>query len=221
MDRRSFLLGSLAWTASVFGEPPEQWTAGKDYVSLPSTARSISARSGTIEVTEVFAYNCIHCYRFESYLQEWLSHQSDHVKFRRVPAIWHDRRPYARLYYTLQILKRGELDHSVFEAIHQEHSLPTQNQDEIAPALVKFAEGHSIARDKFLDVYNSSAVQAGVEESLRLMEVYQITETPSIVVNGRYMTNPSYLEGKSRNTEEAVFHALMDLTSDLVAREAA
>jgi thiol:disulfide interchange protein DsbA len=222
MDRRSFLLGSFAWTTSVLAVPANQWTAGKDYVALPSRTLSTSARSGAIEVTEVFAYTCSHCYRFESYIQKWLSHQPIYIEFGRIPGIWEDwQRPFARLYYTLQLLKRSDLDRSVFEAIHRDNSLPTRNPDVITPALVKFAEKHSIAKDRFEEVYNSPAVQARFEEGLQLMKSYQITETPSIVVNGKYMTNVSHLSGGTRNTEEAIFQALMDLTSDLVAREAA
>src|SRR5258708_5151779 len=111
MDRRFFFFGSMACTASAFSGPQGKWTAGRVFLTLPATTHSTSARDGTIEVTEVFVYTCVHCFRFESYIQEWLGHQPAYVQFERVPAIWADwQDPYARLYYTLQILKRSDLN---------------------------------------------------------------------------------------------------------------
>jgi thiol:disulfide interchange protein DsbA len=62
------------------------YQAGKHYVVLDQPVRT--ADPSKIEVAEVFAYTCGHCFTFEPLLQAWKKQQRDDVVVVQVPAIW-------------------------------------------------------------------------------------------------------------------------------------
>src|SRR5512138_2728987 len=93
--------------------PPGGWREGVHYLTLPSAASHVPA--GKVGLIEVFSYSCSGCYKFEPYLVQWRATLSDHVDFTRIPAVWTaEARAYARLYYTLQTLRRNDLDTAIF-----------------------------------------------------------------------------------------------------------
>ena len=77
--------------------------------------------AGKVEVNEVFWYGCGHCYALDPALESWKAEKPAYVEFVRVPVIWGPmHRQHAKLYYTLQALRRPDLHSKVFDAIHQQ-----------------------------------------------------------------------------------------------------
>jgi protein dithiol oxidoreductase (disulfide-forming) len=152
-------------------------------------------RGEHVEVIEFFWYGCPYCWELQASLEEWLKRKPGDVTLRRVPALLGDSRlPHARIYYALEAL--GELDRLHQQVYHGYHveGLPMGKPDVVA----QWAVRHGITREKWLDAYNSDAV---VRKSLRARELtlaHDVQGTPSIVVDGRYLTSSS-MTGGARN----------------------
>lgn len=170
-------------------------------------AQPTSADEGMIEVIEIFSYGCSHCHRFEPILERWLKTKPANVKFVQLPAIFNGTLAmYARAFYAAEAL--GVLDkiHTpFFEAIHlQKRRMNTET--EIAAL---FAE-HGVDQKKFEKAFRSFAVEAKVRRAAELGKRYGVQATPSMVVNGKYITDPGKTNG---------FQGMISVVNDLVKQE--
>lgn len=147
-----------------------------------------------IEVIEFFWYGCPHCYNLQPPLERWISRKPADVTVRHIPAILRDSwAPHARIYYTLEALGEVERLHQrVYFSYHVEE-LALSNPDVVSGWAVR----NGISRERWEEAYNSAAVQRKVEEAGRLSRAYSIAGTPSLVVNGRYLTSSSMAESMS------------------------
>ncbi len=219
MDRRLFVLGGTAWTLRAFSQPPTGgWKEGVHYATLPS-GQPIAARAGSVEVVEAFSYTCIHCYHFEAHLRDWLQHKPAYVNFIRLPSLWDDRhRAHARLYYTLQVLGRNDLDDAAFTAIHRDgNPLFSSDPKETSELQNRFAAERAIPIESFTAAYNSTAVSSRLQFDAELLKRFEIVETPSIVVNGKYMTNGYHLRAPGYDSDDLIFSRMIELTNYLVS----
>lgn len=144
-----------------------------------------------IEVIDFFWYGCPHCYNLQPALERWISRKPADVTVRRIPAILRDSwAPHARIYYTLEALGEVERLHQrVYHGYHVEELFMSKPE-----VMSEWAVRNGIARERWDEAYNSPAVQRKVEEAARLTRAYGITGTPSLVVNGRYLTSGSMAE---------------------------
>jgi protein dithiol oxidoreductase (disulfide-forming) len=219
MDRRFFIISATAWTATSGSTPTSpRWQQGIQYIELPIKHGDGSPSTTPTEVIEAFSYTCIHCYRFEPYVQNWLRIKPSLVRFSRLPSLWDDRhRAHARLYYTLQALGRGDLDRAVFTAIHDDDNpLFVADMKATQTMQAKFAEQHSISLESFTAAYTSTAVAAQLETDANLLRQFQITETPALVINRKYMTDASHMNSSGGSSEETTFSQLIELMNYLV-----
>jgi thiol:disulfide interchange protein DsbA len=173
----------LAASGSVAAEPMED----VDYVLIPPQP---GAGGDRIEVIEFFYYGCNSCYRFESILAGWLKKLAPDVSFKRVPAL---RRtewvPLTRLYFALdQAGALHRLHGEVYTAIH-ENGINLGNPSE----LFKWAEKNGLDRTSFGNIMNSESTGANVQKARDTTVAYGIRATPSMVVDGRYMTSGGML----------------------------
>ena len=51
---------------------------------------------------------------------------------------------------------------------------------------------------QFAEVYGSFGVDSRVQRAIQMSKAYQLSGTPSLVVNGRYLTSPSMTQGQER-----------------------
>jgi thiol:disulfide interchange protein DsbA len=58
----------------------------------------------------------------------------------------------------------------------------------------EWAVRNGIARERWDTTYNSAAVQRKVEEAIELTRAYNVTGTPALVVDGRYLTSGNLSE---------------------------
>ena len=145
-----------------------------------------------IEVVEFFWYGCPYCYRFEPHFTAWLNRQRADVVVRRVPAVFRESWiPHARLYYTLE--KLGALDRlhrQVYESYHVAN-MPLNTFDSIAD----WAASHGIDRERWLMVYRSDDISSRVMDAQDQLRRYAVSGTPSVVVDGRYLTSSGMTPG--------------------------
>lgn len=164
----------------------------------------LSVTSG-IEVIDFFWYGCPHCHNLQPALERWISRKPADVTVRRIPAILRDSwAPHARIYYTLEALGEVERLHQrVYYSYHVEDLALSK-----AEVVSDWAVRNGIARERWDEAYNSAAVQRKVDEAARLSRAYSIAGTPSLVVNGRYLTSSSMSE--SLNGVIVILDGLID-----------
>jgi thiol:disulfide interchange protein DsbA len=191
--------------------PDGRWTAGTHYVPLvPAQPTSVGA--GEVEVVEVFWYGCPHCYALEPYLDSWDKGNADYVKLVKVPVIWSPgHRAQARLFYALEALGRSDLHKKVFQAIHEGRNQMLAGSEQATTKLfVDFARANGIDEKKFMSAYNSFGVNSNLQRAERLTQAYRISSVPTIVVNGKYVTDIEKARGHGELTQ---------LLDDLAASE--
>jgi thiol:disulfide interchange protein DsbA len=176
-----------------------QWRLGEHYVQLPSEVPTHSTGS-RVEVVDVFWYSCPHCNDLEPYLKRWEKSKPAYVDFVHVPVQWRrEQLADARLYYTLASLGREDLHQSVYDVIHREHRYLFARTDAQTFSLqVAFAVKHGIAGDRFAQAARSERVATELAEAERKVRAYRITTTPSIVINGRFVTDDSRAGGQAQ-----------------------
>lgn len=209
--------GLVALSAAASPASPQN---GLDYRTLDQPQQT--APGNKVEVTEFFWYSCPHCFAFEPELENWVKKQGDKINFKRVPIAFRDSFiPQQKLYYTLEALgKVDELHKKVFNAIHVERQR-IDTDAEIADFIAK----QGIDKKKFLDMYNSFAVQTKVRQATQLQSAYQVDGVPLVAIDGRYLTSPSIVGKSIGNQPEAVLQSstlqVMDFLVAKAARERA
>jgi thiol:disulfide interchange protein DsbA len=141
-----------------------------------------------IEVIDFFWYGCPYCNELQPSMEDWAKRKPSDVVLRRVPAILRDSwAPHARIYYTLELL--GEVDRlhqRVYHGYHVEE-LSMSRPD----VMEQWAARNGIDRRKWLDAYYSPEVDARVARAHQLTRRYEVQGTPSLVVDGRFLTSSS------------------------------
>ena len=139
-----------------------------------------------IEVIEFFWYGCPYCNELQPALQGWIRRKPADVALRRVPAILRESwAPHARIFYTLEELGEVERLHlKVYESYHVERL--HMSKPDVA---VEWAAKNGIDRKRWLETYRSPAIDSKVQHAKVLSAAYTIQVTPTLVVEGRYLTS--------------------------------
>jgi thiol:disulfide interchange protein DsbA len=185
MYRRILLLGAILAVVSGIGAAADAGSQGYFTYNPPRATES----RDRIEVTEFFWYGCGHCYRLDPFIQPWLKKLPKDVVFRRIPAVFPGRdgapggwAPGAKLYYAMEAL--GLLDKlhgEVFDAIHKDR-INLSNEKLMLEWLAK----KGVDTTKFMEVYNSFAIQAKVSRAMQLSESHGLDGVPALIVDGHY-----------------------------------
>lgn len=212
------VVAALSLSLFAFGASatPANPQSGVDYRVLEKAQQTDSGNK--VEVTEFFGYFCPHCNSLEPLLVDWVKKQGDRIVFKRVPVAFRDTMiPQQKLYYTLEAMGRvDDLHPKVFQAIHvQRQPLDTD------AAITEFMVKQGVDKQKFLDIYNSFAVQSKVRRAAQLMQAYQVDGVPLLAVDGRFLTSPSIVANSVGNRPEPVLHAATFQVLDWLVAQAA
>ncbi|MEP3590023.1 MAG: thiol:disulfide interchange protein DsbA/DsbL [Marinobacter sp.] len=168
----------------------DTWQNGVHYRTL-STPVSTASDSG-VEVAEVFWYGCPHCYNFKPLSEAWEEQAPDYVNYVRLPAVLGESwAPHAFAFYALESM--GQLDKvhdALFEALASERR-PLNS----AESLADFVAGYGVDAEAFVDAYNSFAVRSRVRQAQTKIMGAQVTGTPTMLVNGKYVVNATMARG--------------------------
>ncbi len=161
-----------------------------------------------IEVLELFWYGCPHCYDLEPVMEKWLKNKPKNVGYVRLPAVLRDSWAFhAQVFYTFEALDLlGTLHQAFFDEIHKRKNR-VRNLAELTP----FLETHGVAKQTFLDAFNSFAVDSKMRHASMMSRRYQATGVPTIVVAGKYRLTVSSAGGHSQ---------LLELVNFLVSKAA-
>lgn len=190
----------------------ETFVEGKDFQRLDYPVRT--RNSAKIEVVEVFAYTCPHCFRFDPLVKVWKKQQPADVDFYPSPIVWDDLAQFhAQMFYAAQALfKLDRLHDSFFEAIHVQNNM--LNTPDKAYAL--FAK-QGVTRAQFDKVFDSAGVTSQVTQAKSRALSYRISGTPEMVVNGKYRVSGN-MAGKSLPEAQA-HQRMLQVVDFLIASE--
>jgi thiol:disulfide interchange protein DsbA len=160
-------------------------TEGVQYKPLrPAVPTSVAP--GKVEVVEVFWYACGHCYLLEPKLEAWVKKgKPANVELVRLPAVWNEvLKTHARLFYTIEILGKPQLHAEVFREINVRG-----NRLETPEKIEAFLTARGVSKADFQKAFSGFAVESKLARAADLNKRYRITSTPTVVVNGKYVTD--------------------------------
>lgn len=150
------------------------------------------ATGARIEVIDFFWYGCPHCNALQPALEAWRKRKPADVVLRRIPAILNESwKPHARIYYTLeQLNETARLHLQVYHGYHDERLYMSKPE-----VVADWAARHGIDRQRWLDAYYSTEVDHEVEHAKVLTKAYTVRYTPTLVVDGHYLTSGYFAPG--------------------------
>jgi thiol:disulfide interchange protein DsbA len=181
-------------------------TEGVTYKTLkPAVPTNVAP--GKVEVVAVFWYACGHCYLLEPRLAAWdKKGRPANVELVRMPAVWNEAvKMHARLFYTIEVLGKPQLHDEVFREINVRG-----NRLETPEKIEAFLAARGVAKADFQKTFNGFAVESKLARATDLNKRYRITSTPTIVVNGKYVTDVGMAGGEDK---------LFEVINALAARE--
>ena len=121
--------------------------------------------------------------------------------------MWNDLlKTHARVFYTAELLGKLPALHS---EIYREINVRGNRLD--TPAKIEaFFTSKGVSKQDFQKAFSSFAVETKLARAADLNKRYRITSTPTVVVNGRYVTDVQMAGSEA---------ALFNVVNDLAARE--
>ncbi len=147
---------------------------------------------GRIEVVELFWYGCPHCYRAEPYVKRWLKKKPENVYFKHIPAVFNSKWAFhAKAFYTAEALGVMDKFHpAMFDAIQVQHRKMATPEE-----LRKLFASLGVPEADFNKAFNSFMVDSRVRRATDLTRRYGISGVPSLVVDGKYVTDGPMANG--------------------------
>jgi thiol:disulfide interchange protein DsbA len=176
----------FCWLAYVCVALPAaaQQAKANDYREIPQQPIETGDR---IEVIDFFFYGCLYCNELLPRLSRWQQNSKPaDVVLRRMPVVRHDSWvPLAKTYFTLEAMGAADRLHAaVYYSYHVEDLYMSQEK-----VIAEWAAKHGLDRDKFMAIYRSDETRQKVERARKLTADYDIQGTPSLVVDGKYLTD--------------------------------
>lgn len=185
---------------------------GRDYTLVNPPQPTDSGRK--VEVVEFFWYGCPHCYHLEPSLKAWLKKKPADVEFKPIPGTFGSPNwePLTRTYYALDALGLvGKYHDALFAAIHEERDANKQRALVTDPrAIGDFLASKGVDKQKFLDAYNSFAVNSKAKRSEDLTRAFDVPGTPAFGVDGKYLVSPSNFAKADGSVNYDRFYFVLD-----------
>ncbi len=188
---------------------------GADFTAL-KTPQATQGSGKKIEVIEFFMYHCPACYALEPTVLEWVKKQGDNIVFRRIHLpLTGENDPEAHLFLTLEAMNlEAGLHAKVLATWHVERRRISSDADNI-----DWAVKNGIDKAKFLGFYNSFSVVSKLKGLSKMLSSYDVDSTPTFVVDGRYLTNPSMISAANGNLQhEPLYMATTKVLDALLAK---
>lgn len=194
MNRRQFTLAAVSVAAAPTAVGQDQFQQGQHFIAL--SQRQPTRDPKQLEVLEFFAYSCSHCNAFEPAIDAWQRKLPAGVVFRRIPVAFRESMVvHQRLYFTLEVLGLVKQVHpKVFHAVHVERRRLDQ-----APDIADFMATQGVDKDRFVRTFESFGVATMAKQASALASGYKVDGTPSIGVDGRWLTSGSMAGSNERS----------------------
>ena len=141
-----------------------------------------------IEVIDFFFYGCHFCNELRPRVERWSEKKDADVVLRRVPVVRRDSWvPLAKTYFALEAMGVSERLHgAVYTSYHVEDLYMSQEK-----VIEAWAAKQGLDAEKFMAIYRSDETRQKVERARKMTIDYDIQGTPSLVVDGKYLTDGS------------------------------
>lgn len=195
---------------------PDHPVNGAEFTTL-TTPQPALGGAKTVEVIEFFMYHCPACNSLEPQLLAWVKKQGGNIEFRRIHLPHNGAKdPEAHLFLTLEALRlEPSLHASVLNSWHVEHHELLSDQDNIDWAIKK-----GIDKNKFIDAYYSFSVTTKLQNLQRIAESYLVNSTPSLVIDGRFITGPGLIQDSNKALPPAQLDAALLQVADVLVLKA-
>ena len=179
---------------------------GVNYKPLKPT-QPTSVAPGKVEVVEVFWYACGHCYLLEPKLEAWSRKGKPvNAELVRLPATWNNTlKTHARVFYTMELLGKQNLNPEIWREINVKG-----NRLDTPAAIETFFTSRGVSKADFQKAFAGFAVDSKIMKAEDLNRRYKISGTPTVIVNGKYVTDISMAGSEDK---------LFEVINALVARE--
>jgi thiol:disulfide interchange protein DsbA len=186
--------------------PASAWKEGVHYKRL-SPVQPTSALPGQIEVTEAFWYGSAPCYVLDQSMDVWRKQKASYINFVRLPIMWGSaQRLHARMFYIAELLgKSEEFQAAMYRELQINKVAITNNQQ-----IQAFFETLGVSPEDFKRANGSPAIDASLKHAQIMGDRYRINAVPTIIINGRYVTDAVMAGGSAQ---------LLVLINELAARE--
>ncbi len=209
------LLVTLGFVSATVLASPAAPKEGSDFITLKNP-QATQATGKKIEIIEFFMYHCPACNALEPTINAWVQKQGDNIVFRRIHLpLTGAKDPEAHLFLTLEAMNlEASLHAKVLASWHVERNRLSSDDDNIA-----WAVKNGIDKAKFMSFYTSFSVLTKLQGLGKLVSSYQVDSTPTFVVDGRFLTNPSMIGGANSNiSREQLGAATMQVLEGLMAK---
>jgi thiol:disulfide interchange protein DsbA len=211
---RALLLALTVFSASAIAAPANP-VNGNEFLTLP-TAQPVQNAGKKVEVIEFFMYHCPACNAFEPELAKFIKANGDAIAFRRIHVPHTDiNDPEAHLFLTLEAMQNEDALHEkVMQTWHVDRKRLKNDNDNLEWALQ-----NGLDRTQFLEFYNSFSVTTRLKNLTRVVANYKVNNTPTLVIDGRYLTNPSMVMTSNPDLpQQMVGEATLQVVNALVTR---
>jgi len=204
---RILMMAALLLTAplSLMAQDDSRWRVGVHYYEIDQPD---VPKGDHVVVEEVFNYACPHCNSFQPAIGPWHGNLPQDVDFKRVPAIFNRSwEPFARAYLTFEAMGITDKVHQqLFDALHRDHK-PIRTIEHIAD----FVATLGVDKGKFQSTAESFSVNARINQVQQLTRRYQVSGTPSLIIDGKYRI--------AAGGELKTYNEMLELASYLVEKQ--
>ncbi len=174
------ILITLFWQTYQTGSS-SQIIEGRDYTLVEKPRR---IRGERIELIEFFSYACVHCYRLEPILKDWIPNQKDEIEFVQIPAVMSNYWSIlGKHFYTLKRLEKLDSHHiDIFNAIHSSGRIFDSEEK-----LFDFIKTTNIEFGSYEELYRSIEVKSDIQRASQMAKRLKISAVPTFVVQGKYI----------------------------------
>ena len=172
----------------------KEWILGRHYQRFDTIAEFRKSKSaGVVEVAEILSYACPACYAIEAKAKRYAATKPDYVRFEYVPAVFSQQlESIARLHFAVERWQgRAYLEEKmpgIFRFVIQKG----RYRDFTSPdALEAFEKYTGVPQSQLEPKLARLSVRADVNRARRYVQLWGISSTPSFVVGGQYLVQPS------------------------------
>ena len=206
---RTMLFGVLGMLALLPATAQAQlrWQQGQQY-TLIQPAAPVSVPAGKIEVTEVFSYGCIHCFRAKDEVEKLRRALPPDAVMTYVHASFIPSEAWPMLqqaFYTAQALGIAQATHeAMFAGIWESGEFPlldlkgggVRKPLPTIEAAARFYQKYSsVKAETFLAMARSREIDVATQRADKLIQDLKVSGTPALIVNGRYQIHMEKLSG--------------------------
>ena len=154
-------------------------------------------------MVEVFGYVCPACANFQPVVSAWKAKLPADVRFTYVPALfggtWDD---YARAFYAAESMGLVDKTHdALYQAIHIDHTLKGERGRDSVEDIAGFYARYGADPKQFASTMSSFAVNARTNKAKQFAVRSQISGTPSLIVDGKYLVKGTSYENMLHNAD--------------------